>query len=106
MAVRVRWRHFRDKEIAGSINSHLTWILKAGGEATFRSIGAESEDRPADSGVRHCHIRDKEIAGSVKGQVNRITQAGNERALHSFGCELKEAQPIIQAKISPKVAYE
>ena len=36
-------------------------------EAAFDSIGAESEDPPADSRVPHRTIHDKEIAGSVKG---------------------------------------
>jgi hypothetical protein len=88
VAAAIGRRHFRDVDIASSVDTQGVRTMKPIRESAPGSVGTKFQDWAPAAG-HHWIIHDKEIASCVKGQVARITNSGNKGTFHSIGCEFE-----------------
>jgi hypothetical protein len=81
--------HFRDVDIATSVDSQAAQIMKSVRESAPGSVGTKFKDSARAAG-HDCTIHHKEIASCVKGQAHQITKSGSKGALGSIGSEFED----------------
>src|SRR5437773_11343942 len=94
MAAGVGCRHYRDIDIAGSVNSQAGRMVKSGGEGALCAIRREFGD-----GMFVSH---EEITGCVTGWAGESKKrlGNDERTLYSFGREFENRIPLKNKEIT------
>src|SRR6266516_4722295 len=94
MAAGVGCRHYRDIDIAGSVNSQAGRMVESGGERALCAIRREFGD-----GMFVSH---EEITGCVTGWAGESKKrlGNDERTLYSFGREFENRMSVRQKEIT------